>query len=297
MRLKIKQNESTISEFQFGKGPIYIGRHRNSQIFLQHRAVSRQHAVIFSTQDGKWVIEDLDSANKTYLNGEAIHKAEIKTGDVLRIVDFSVEVDLERGLDADKPVELEDTLAKTVYDLEAAPTTAGQESIIREPEAAQAPGMRMPAKRLTDFAKAAEAISKAKDTDALLLTLLNVAIEQFGGHHSWCALRTRAKGPMTAHAGKHREGGAVELSEIKLNEKITEAVEKGHYLVMPRVPSEVEEAQKIRSAMIAPIMGPAGCFGVIYVDNSPDQGHYGLSDLDYLMLITIHTAAVLEKLA
>jgi hypothetical protein len=49
--------------------------------------------------------------------------------------------------------------------------------------------------------------------------------------------------------------------------------------------------------MIAPIMGPAGCFGVIYVDNSPDQGHYGLSDLDYLMLITIHTAAVLEKLA
>ncbi len=77
MRLVVKQSNGTINEFQFAQGPVYIGRGANSQVFLPDRAVSRQHAVIFTTQDGKWFVEDLDSANKTYLNDKAIHKAAI----------------------------------------------------------------------------------------------------------------------------------------------------------------------------------------------------------------------------
>jgi hypothetical protein len=42
-------------------------------------------------------------------------------------------------------------------------------------------------------------------------------------------------------------------------------------------------------------MDPSGCCGVLYVDNSIDQDYYGLSDLDYLMLLAIHTAAVVEN--
>ena len=52
---------------------------------------------------------------------------------------------------------------------------------------------------------------------------------------------------------------------------------------------------RIRSAMIAPIVDPTGCFGVLYIDNSMDHGHYDLSDLDYLMLVAIHTAAIIEN--
>ena len=101
MRLVVKQGDSTANEFRFAKGPVYIGRHTNSQVFLPDRVVSRHHAVIFSTQDGKWMVEDLDSANKTYLNEKAIHKAEIKTGDCLRITDFTIEINLEDGTDAE----------------------------------------------------------------------------------------------------------------------------------------------------------------------------------------------------
>ena len=85
MRLVVRQSDSTVREFQFARGPIYIGRHMNSQIFLPDRTVSRQHAVLFSTQTGKWMVEDLDSANKIYLNDEAVHKTEIKSGDVIEI--------------------------------------------------------------------------------------------------------------------------------------------------------------------------------------------------------------------
>jgi len=296
VQLTLKQSESIVNEFHFSKGPIYIGRHTNSQIFLNHRAVSRQHAVIFQTEEGQWMVEDLDSANKTLLNDEAVHKAQIKTGDRLRIVVFTVDINLEKSLDMDRPINMEDTLARTAYNLETPLSAAGREIIVRKPDAGHAPPVRLPAKRLTDFSVAVEAICKTRDHDELLLTLLNLTLEQLHAYRTWCAVRGKTAGPMTSHAGKHRDGRAVELSEIRLNEKITQAVEKGEYLVLPRVSAKMEEDQKIRSAMIAPIMHPGGCFGVIYVDNSADDENYGLSDLDYLTLVTTHTAALLERL-
>lgn len=296
MRLVLRQGDNVVNEFQFAKGPIYIGRHRNSQIFLQHKAVSRQHAVMFQTQEGKWMVEDLDSANKTYLNEEAIHKTEIQSGDHIRIVDFTIEINFENDSEADKPIELEDTLTKTAYNMEASLATPPHEIIVRRPDAGHAPATRLPAKRLTEFSKATQAICKADNPDELLLALLDITLKQFRAYHTWCALRNQPTGPMTSHAGKQRDGRKVELSEIKLNEKVTQAVEKGQYLVLPRISAQIEKEEKIRSALIAPIMRPAGCFGVIYVDNSMESEHYSLSDLDYLMLIAIHTAAVLENL-
>ena len=295
MLLTVKQSDSTINEFQFTEGPIYIGRHLNSQIFLRSRAVSRQHAVIFRTQEGKWMVEDLDSANKTYLNDEAIHKTEIKTGDVLRICDFYIEINLEDDTEADKPIDLEDTLTKTAYNMAATLATQPQEMIVRKTDAGHAPAMRLPAQRLADFSEATDILCRTNSLDELLLALLEIALRQFGAYHTWGALRTQAAGPMTYHAGKQQNGQKVELSEIKLNEKITQALDNGEFLVLPQVSAQIEEEEGIRSAIIAPILRPGGCFGVIYLDNAIEREHYSLSDLDYLMLLAIHTAAILEK--
>jgi GAF domain-containing protein len=65
---------------------------------------------------------------------------------------------------------------------------------------------------------------------------------------------------------------------------------------MPRVAADLEDTERIRSAMIASIVSPAGCYGVLYVDNAMVHQHYSLSDLDYLMLLAMHTAAILKRL-
>jgi GAF domain-containing protein len=155
--------------------------------------------------------------------------------------------------------------------------------------------MRLGARRLTDFSRAAEAICEADSLDKLLLTLQDVTLEQFKALHVWCALRKQPTGPMNYQAGKKRNGEKVELSEIKLQAKIAQAVEKGQFLVLPRVSAQLEEEEAIRSALIATIMRPNGCFGVLYVDNAMKDKHYSLSDLDYLMLVAMHIAAVLRK--
>ena len=291
MRILLKQKDGNTKEFQFEKGPISIGRGANSTIFLPDRAVSRNHAVLHCSEDGKWTIEDLDSASKTYLNDEAIHKAEIKHGDCLRITDFIIDVIFEAEVsEEDKQMQLDDTLH-----IEAALAVPPHETVVRKPDAGHAPAMRLAARRLTDFSQASERICNAGSLEEILLQLLDINLEQFEAFHVWCALRTQPAGPMTCHAGKKRNGDPVDLGKLKLQQKIGQAVEKGQFLVLPRVSAQLEEEEAIRSALIASVMRPNGCHGVIYVDNGMKDKHYSLSDLDYLMLISMHTAAVMKK--
>ncbi len=290
MRMVVKQKDGHTKEFHFTTGPVSIGRGADSHVFLPDKAVSRKHAIVHAADDGTWMIEDLGSSNKTFLNDKAVSKAQIKHGDCLRITDFTIDIVFEKETSEEMPAHPEDTLH-----LEATLTTPKHETVVRRPDAQHAPAMRLAACRLTDFAKATEVIFDADSVDKLLLTLLDVTTEQFNAYHVWCALRTQPGGPMTCHAGKKRDGSAVQLGELLLSEKITQAVEKGQFLVLPRVSAQMEAKERIRSAMIASIVRPNGCFGVMYVDNAMKSEHYSLSDLDYLMLISMHTAAILKR--
>jgi len=290
MRIVVKQKDGNTKQFQFTQGPISIGRGANSHVFLPDKAVSRQHAVVHNTEEGKWVIEDLGSSNKTYLNDKPVDRAEVKHGDCLRIMDFIIEFVLEQEIGEEMPMHPEDTLQ-----LEAALATPKHETVVRRPDAQHAPAMRLAAGRLTDFANATQKIFDAESLDNLLLTLLDVTTQQFNAYHVWSALRKQPAGPMICHGGKRRDGSPVQLDELQLSDKITQAVEKGQFCVLPRVSAQMESKERIRSAMVASIMRPNGCFGVLYVDNAMIHEHYSLSDLDYLMLIAMHTAAILKR--
>jgi pSer/pThr/pTyr-binding forkhead associated (FHA) protein len=304
MRLVIKKGEDIVNEFQFGKGPIKIGRNPDSQLFLSDISVSRHHAVIYNTQDGKWVLEDLDSINKTHLNDQPIHKSELKSGDIIRISDFVIEVSLGDDTIVNSAINLEDTLTKTVFNLQspvksAAPdwdskSDALRAKIIRKPDADHGTEIRLPAKRLKDFLIATEKICKCNTLDDILLALVSVISKQLNPYECWCALRSQPNGPMMSHAGKHRDGSKVELNDIKLSEKITDVIEKKHFVLYPRI-QQMKEKEIVRSAMITPILCPNGCFGVIYLANDASHEYFNLSDLDYLSLICAHTAVVIEN--
>ncbi|MBN2136213.1 MAG: FHA domain-containing protein [Sedimentisphaerales bacterium] len=310
MRLLLRQKDGAARELLFEKGPVSIGRGADSSVFLPDPSVSRQHAMLHRADDGTWLVEDLDSASKTYLNDQPVRKARVKPGDVLRITEFSIELAEEQqspqeqqqqpqeqqppaqqqGPQEDEEMQMADTMH-----LQAALATPPHETVVRNPDAGHAPAMRLAAKRLVDFSKATEKICSAESIDQLLLTLLDLILEEFDAFHVWCALRIQPGGPMTCHAGKKVDGSPIDLNAIPLREKIIQAVEKGQFLVMPRVSAQLEEEDAIRSAMIAAIMRPDGCFGVLYVDNAMKEKHFSLSDLDYLMLVAMHTAAVMKK--
>jgi hypothetical protein len=155
--------------------------------------------------------------------------------------------------------------------------------------------MRLAARRLSDFAQAVEMLGETKSLDEMVKVLLDVSLKQFTAFRVWCGLRSQKTGPITYQAGKRRDGKPVQLSEIKMSPKIIETFERGQSIVLPQVSAKIEQTERIRSAMIASIKTPKGCFGVIYVDNSMVHNHFSLSDLDYLMVLAMHTAAVLKS--
>ena len=62
---------------------IMVGRDRTCSVVLAHPAVSRRHARI-TNAGGSLTLEDLKSANGTYVNNTRVDKAVLKPGDVVR---------------------------------------------------------------------------------------------------------------------------------------------------------------------------------------------------------------------
>jgi hypothetical protein len=62
---------------------VMVGRDRSCAIVLAHPAVSRRHARI-TLSGTSYVLEDLKSANGTYVNNTRVERAKLKPGDVVR---------------------------------------------------------------------------------------------------------------------------------------------------------------------------------------------------------------------
>ena len=85
--LVVKRWPNAGSRFTLGAGTTTIGRHPDSDIFLDDVTVSRRHAEIVQS-DGRFTVTDAGSLNGTYLNRDRIEKADLHNGDELQIGKF-----------------------------------------------------------------------------------------------------------------------------------------------------------------------------------------------------------------
>lgn len=68
---------------------ISVGRHPESDIFLDDITVSRRHAE-FIKDDGSYKVKDVGSLNGTYVNRERIEEVLLRTGDEVQIGKFKL---------------------------------------------------------------------------------------------------------------------------------------------------------------------------------------------------------------
>jgi pSer/pThr/pTyr-binding forkhead associated (FHA) protein len=80
-----------ITKFKLDKPVLRIGRDPASDIFIDNTVVSTEHAVIKAKDnpaaDGapEFYIEDLNSTNSTFVNGEKITRHKLKHDDLIRV--------------------------------------------------------------------------------------------------------------------------------------------------------------------------------------------------------------------
>ncbi len=83
------------------KGRLTIGRGQENDIRLSHSTVSRQHTLVYLEND-EAIVQDMESRNGTYLNGERVNKAVLSDGDVVWVGDVALrflQVDAQDGID------------------------------------------------------------------------------------------------------------------------------------------------------------------------------------------------------
>jgi len=67
-------------QLEIGDAPVVIGRAVDATLSLPHPSISRSHCRVWREGE-RFYIEDLGSTNKTYLNGQAVMRAELNDGD------------------------------------------------------------------------------------------------------------------------------------------------------------------------------------------------------------------------
>ena len=285
MQLVVKQAEAFVKEVRFAQGPIYIGREIESHLCLPHDSVAREHAVICGADETEWFAEDLKTG-KTFVNNRPIQRSPLHDGDVITVGDFTIEVQL-----TGRAASLGGLSAEEVARQIAA---RPPKNIIRLYDQSDSPDIRMPPRRYKDYLAATLALQRSAGEQDLLKTLLAVAVQQFNMLHAFIGLRRTPEGPFACQVGKRRTGQNVKLSEIIFGHFIEESVREKQYILIPILP-EKQSYERIRSALIAPILCGGACFGIIYIDNSVEDSHYSLNDLDYLMLLAVQAGAKMRQ--
>jgi pSer/pThr/pTyr-binding forkhead associated (FHA) protein len=86
--LVVKRGPNAGSRFLLDKDLTTVGRHPESDIFLDDVTVSRRHGEFRRTPSGGFEVRDVGSLNGTYLNRERIDSSELTGGDEVQIGKF-----------------------------------------------------------------------------------------------------------------------------------------------------------------------------------------------------------------
>jgi pSer/pThr/pTyr-binding forkhead associated (FHA) protein len=65
-----------------------VGRHPDSDVFLDDVTVSRRHAEVHRRDDGQYLLTDVGSLNGTYLNNERVESAALREGAQIQVGKF-----------------------------------------------------------------------------------------------------------------------------------------------------------------------------------------------------------------
>jgi pSer/pThr/pTyr-binding forkhead associated (FHA) protein len=93
--LILKYETKVLKEYPIQKSSVVLGRAPGNEIVIDNLAVSGSHARVV-VEEGKFVVEDLNSLNGTFLNGQRIRKSTLKEGDLIAIGKHTLEF-VERG--------------------------------------------------------------------------------------------------------------------------------------------------------------------------------------------------------
>ncbi len=282
-----------------------LGRHPDCDIVLESGSVSRRHARILAA-GAEFFVEDLNSRNGTYVNGQQITgRQRLDEGDQLSVCDL-VFVFHQRlpGAPPETEDEVERTLPGVLFD-DARP--ASNSTIMSKVDVSSgSAGLRPevnPEAKLKAIIEIAQNLSTALSVDEVLPKLLDSLFKIFAqADRGFVVLRDPATGRLVPKAIKHRQ--LDHQQTIRLSRTIISSVLSGKEAILSAdaaSDSRFDMAESIvdfhiRSMMCAPLISGSGeALGVIQIDTLDQRNRFNREDLDVLASVACQAAVALEN--
>lgn len=276
-----------------------IGR-ENGSVKLSDGTVSRQHAKL-TTENGRWILEDMGSANGTYLNGVRLTKPttlnrgdQIRCGSTLLVLAYGGLSVTKADVDIDENGNLVDAaIVATV------PSTEDS-IIIPTPEAG--------AKAISNLRILYELISELSsifNIDLLLQRTLDKVFEVLKADRGYVLLIDNPDDPVASkltlkvsRMGEEASDTRIPISRTIINEVLTKQVGvlSSNAMSDKRFASgKSVQDFGIHSAICVPIKGRERILGVIHVDCSVSEHTYSTEQARILTAIGYQAGLAVES--
>ena len=290
--IQVIQGPDKGRNFELQQGENVIGR-RSRTVRLTDTTISRKHSRLMRHNE-RWIIEDLGSANGTYLNGVRLTRPEeVKRGDQIRcgasLLLFGGGPASQATIDVDEAGNLVDAAI-------VARLPSNEDSvIIPTPEAgAQAiDNLRILYNLISE-------VSSIFNVDLLLQRTLDKIFEVVTADRGYIML-IDPDGKIVLKASRMTEGGVaqdVPISRTIINEVVGKemGVLSSNAMSDKRFTSgKSVHDLGIRSALCVPIKGRERILGVIHVDCSVSEHTYSTEQLRLLTAIGFQTGLAVEN--
>jgi len=262
-------------ERSFAALPITIGRDVDNDIPLDDSKLSRRHCRIVRAPEG-FVLEDMESSNGSYVNGERAGRQVLSAGDTITIGTTSLNV--EWDADAETPKRRR-----------------------KSEESVEIQELTEENRRLRRLVNLTKAVASAGDEVSLLRLILDSAIELTGSERGFLFLVTLHG--LDFKAARDSEGQDLDSPQEMISHSIaSEAVESGRAVMTEDAGGDARFAGdrsvaflRLRSVLCVPLKVQDGPIGALYLENSDVTAQFHAADVSLVTSFCDFVALSLAK--
>jgi putative nucleotidyltransferase with HDIG domain len=291
IELVVRNTDRTIP---LSPGQVVIaGRTAQCDVQLDDPSVSRRHCSI-TFENGELRVQDLHSANGTYVNDEPITDATARPGDLIRLGGAILDVRDPFGAPEhrEEMYLVEDSTVESIIQKRIEPASLdwlGGGGARSAPEVAL---LKRAQRHLSTLHRVSELLAGARDIDRLSDATLRAILEVV--HADRCAIVLRrtdgATGSPEVLAARSRAHGAPRFEVSRT--LVSSVIQDGVSIFAHDASTDVRFAsgqsvigQRVRSVMCVPLGTTDDVLGALYVDSLSGAGRFNEADLELLAAI------------
>jgi transcriptional regulator with GAF, ATPase, and Fis domain len=287
------------SEFPIS-GEISVGREADNTIRLEDPWVSARHCTI-AEQNGRFILQDLESHAGTFVNGIPVTQRELTGGDEVAIGNSLFLFQLEKSLDLPRN-EVRMDREEAPHAVTAELHTEAMENLSPEALAALPPPERM-GRNLNALLRISRAIGSLRDEESLPWQLLGMIFDVIPAERGAMVLLEEDAKEVRSQVAWDRLGGPdspVHISQA-LVRRVVETRTPLWNCGEPRRRSEVERTRP--AFLCVPMVAEKRVIGILYLESGSGGAVFTQQDLELLAsiaglgVIGIENARQFERLS